>query len=327
MTPAGAPGQPWRLRSFETLASTSDLLIQLANAGEPAGLALLAHRQTAGRGSRGRAWTSPAGNLALSVLLRPTGPASHAGQWALLAAVALGDALRLHAPDAALSLKWPNDVLLDGRKLGGILIDGAAAPNGGLLWLVIGFGANLGAAPEVADRVAAGLGSAATPAQVAATLLDRLDHWRRVVLLDGFREAVTSLTDGRGVDVVVDVVGGPDARPSAQRLVGLGLLLAAPTAWTGWAEWSGSGQREQRVGVVHVAAVGASVALYTASWTARRRDRHGRQERPELEDPRRRRCLACHRRRRRRPTDRVVPRQQSRAGPGAAAVPAAAAQL
>ena len=186
MTPAGAPGQPWRLRSFETLASTSDLLIQLANAGEPAGLALLAHRQTAGRGSRGRAWTSPAGNLALSVLLRPTGPASHAGQWALLAAVALGDALRLHAPDAALSLKWPNDVLLDGRKLGGILIDGAAAPNGGLLWLVIGFGANLGAAPEVADRVAAGLGSAATPAQVAATLLDRLDHWRRVVLLDGF---------------------------------------------------------------------------------------------------------------------------------------------
>ena len=184
--PAGAPGQPWRLRSFETLASTSDLLIQLAAAGEPAGLAVLAQRQTAGRGSRGRAWTSPPRALALSVLLRPTGPASHAGQWALLAAVALADALTHHAPGIELSLKWPNDVLLGGRKLGGILIDSAATPGGGLLWLVIGFGANLGDAPDVPDRVAAGLGVAAPSAEVAATLLGRLDHWRRVVLLNGF---------------------------------------------------------------------------------------------------------------------------------------------
>ncbi len=204
MNPAGAPGSPWRLRRFEALASTSDLLVQLAAAGEPAGLAVLAARQTAGRGTRGRAWASTPGSLALSVLLRPPGPASRAGQWALLAAVALADALAHHAPGAALSLKWPNDVLLDGRKLGGILIDGAAASvepalgstsvepkagstgGGGLLWLVIGFGANLGAAPELPDRVAAGLGVAAAPAEVAATLLDRLDHWQRVVLLDGF---------------------------------------------------------------------------------------------------------------------------------------------
>ena len=75
---------------------------------------------------------------------------------------------------------------------------------------------------------------------------------------------------------VLDLVGGPGARPSAQRLVGLGLLLAAPTAWTGWAEWSDSGQREQRVGVVHAAANGAAVALYLASWAARRSDRHRR---------------------------------------------------
>ena len=75
---------------------------------------------------------------------------------------------------------------------------------------------------------------------------------------------------------VLDLVGGPDARPSAQRLVGLGLLLAGPTAWTGWAEWTASGQREQRVGVVHAAANGLAVALYAASWAARRGDRHGR---------------------------------------------------
>lgn len=75
---------------------------------------------------------------------------------------------------------------------------------------------------------------------------------------------------------VLDLVGGPDARPSAQRLVGLGLLLAGPTAWTGWAEWTTSGPREQRVGVVHATANGAAVALYLASWAARRGDRHGR---------------------------------------------------
>lgn len=75
---------------------------------------------------------------------------------------------------------------------------------------------------------------------------------------------------------VLDLVGGRGARGSAQRLVGLGLLLAGPTAWTGWAEWSGTGQREQRVGVVHAAANGAAIALYAASWAARRRDRHGR---------------------------------------------------
>ena len=201
MTLAGAPGHAWRLRSFEALASTSDLLIQLAVAGEPAGLAVLAARQTVGRGSRGRAWTSTPGSLALSVLLRPPGPASRAGQWALLAAVTLAEALAHHEPGAALSLKWPNDVLLDGRKLGGILIDSTAASveparmpcapggstgDGGLDWLVIGFGANLGAAPDLPDRVVAGLGSGAAPAAVAATLLDRVDHWQRVVLLDGF---------------------------------------------------------------------------------------------------------------------------------------------
>ena len=75
---------------------------------------------------------------------------------------------------------------------------------------------------------------------------------------------------------VLDLVGGPGARPSSQRLVGLGLLLAGPTAWTGWAEWTDSGQREQRVGVVHAAANGAAVALYLASWQARRGDRHRR---------------------------------------------------
>jgi uncharacterized membrane protein len=74
--------------------------------------------------------------------------------------------------------------------------------------------------------------------------------------------------------VVLDLVGGRGARRSAQRLVGLGVASALPVAVTGWAEWSGTGQREQRVGVVHAVSNAVAVALFTASWRARRSERH-----------------------------------------------------
>lgn len=169
----------WRLRHYPSVGSTSDICAALAVAGEPGGLAVRADRQTAARGSRGRDWATLPGNIAVSVLLRPTGPARDAGQWALLAAVAFREALA--AP--GLALKWPNDVLLDGKKLGGVLIDTALNPAGGLDWLVIGFGANLGAVPAL-DRPAASLPG--EPAAIAATLLVRLDHWPRIRHLEGF---------------------------------------------------------------------------------------------------------------------------------------------
>jgi uncharacterized membrane protein len=71
--------------------------------------------------------------------------------------------------------------------------------------------------------------------------------------------------------LVLDLVGGPSARPAATRLVGLGVLAFAPTAATGWAEWSAIGVREQRVGVVHAASNVAAVWLFAASWRARRK--------------------------------------------------------
>jgi uncharacterized membrane protein len=75
--------------------------------------------------------------------------------------------------------------------------------------------------------------------------------------------------------LVLDLAGGRGARPAAQRLVGLGVLSAAPTALTGWAEWSGIGHREQRVGVVHAVSNVVAVGLFATSWRARRADRHG----------------------------------------------------
>ena len=73
---------------------------------------------------------------------------------------------------------------------------------------------------------------------------------------------------------LLDLFGGSQSRPAAQRLVGVGLLAAAPTAWTGWAEWVASGRRERRVGLVHATSNAAAIGIYAASWLARRGGRH-----------------------------------------------------
>jgi BirA family biotin operon repressor/biotin-[acetyl-CoA-carboxylase] ligase len=179
----------WRLKIFETLGSTSDLCRNFAVNGEPAGLAVLARRQERGRGRDGRTWISTPGNLFLSVLFRPRGSMREAGTWSLLAAVALADALTPFLPDGAmLSLKWPNDLLLNGRKLSGILLDSEANAAGDIDWLVIGFGVNLAVAPAVPNRAVAALAefvAPPTPEDVAQSLLFRLDHWCALRERDG----------------------------------------------------------------------------------------------------------------------------------------------
>ncbi|WP_051622268.1 biotin--[acetyl-CoA-carboxylase] ligase [Acidocella facilis] len=167
---------PWRLECYEELGSTSDLVVTRAKAGEPSGLAVLALRQTAGRGSRGRAWSAPEGNLNLSILLRPTRPAAEAGLFSLVAGIAVAQALAGQGAQG-LSLKWPNDILCDGAKLAGILID--AVPDGARLdWLVIGIGINLRQAPEIPGRRTTALaaqGLVLAPEDAARAILARLE--------------------------------------------------------------------------------------------------------------------------------------------------------
>ena len=74
---------------------------------------------------------------------------------------------------------------------------------------------------------------------------------------------------------ILDLVGGAQAAPAAQRLIGTGLLAAAPTAWTGWAEWSNASPRDQRVGLVHAVVNAVAIGTYGASWVARRRGQRG----------------------------------------------------
>jgi len=209
----------WRLRHHVSLPSTSDLCIGLANQGEPEGLAILADRQTQGRGSRGRLWTSPPGALCLSLLVRPRDPARDAGHWALLAALALYDALVPLAP-AELSLKWPNDLLRNGQKLGGILLDAATNAHG-LDWLVIGIGANLGTAPPGAAALPA------NPATTAPAILAGITAWYRRRLLEGWSAIRTAwLARAHPVGTPVRVrAGGTDVAGAFDGLAEDGGLL------------------------------------------------------------------------------------------------------
>lgn len=189
MTPASA--RPvWRIEIHDELPSTSDLVRARAEQGESAGLAVLARRQTQGRGSRGRAWSTPPGNLAISILLRPRLPIREAACMSLVAGLALAEALREAAPPGApLTLKWPNDVLLDGRKLAGILLDSQGDGAGAIAWLIAGIGVNLAVAPTLPDRIAACLAEVVPPPSpdaFATRLLERLAHWSARLDIAGF---------------------------------------------------------------------------------------------------------------------------------------------
>lgn len=143
---------------LQTVDSTNTYAKKMAEAGAAAGTLVFAHHQTAGRGRQGNVWDGFTGNLFATLILRPQVSAPHVGQLSFLFAVALADSLReILPPDADLGLKWPNDILLQGRKCAGILLEseGVEGADRSLPWLVGGFGVNLAAAPEGAISVTA----------------------------------------------------------------------------------------------------------------------------------------------------------------------------
>ncbi len=167
-----------------TVASTNEEALRLAAQGEAGGLWVVAEAQAKGRGRGGRGWSSPPGNLYASHLLRLTCPLTTAQQLTLLAPVALFDAVAVllghpaHSTDK-LRLKWPNDLLVDGAKVSGILLESAMATGGGLV-LVMGLGLNLASHPPGLDQAATHLheqGSQATPEQALAALAGAMARW------------------------------------------------------------------------------------------------------------------------------------------------------
>jgi BirA family biotin operon repressor/biotin-[acetyl-CoA-carboxylase] ligase len=139
----------WRVQVLGTTPSTQDLVRSMADTGEPEGLAVQALQQTSGRGRHGNLWSSPMGNLYLSVLLRPAARPDKAAQMAFVAALALSDAIdEVIEEGHAKTLKWPNDVLIDGKKVSGILLETKIDNHGRVDYLIIGTGVNIFAPPE-----------------------------------------------------------------------------------------------------------------------------------------------------------------------------------
>lgn len=204
----------WRLVALPEVDSTNEELRRRAATDPAEGLAVMAAVQTAGRGRRGRVWASPPGNLYLSVRLDQGPTLAETAQLSFVAAVALGDALAEAAPHVPVRFKWPNDLLIGGAKVSGILLetDGPA--------VIVGIGVNVAWAPppgETAYR-ATNLkeeGAAVTASDLGRVLLRHLrscvGQWRgRGFPI--FRQAWLDKAQGLGGEVVARLQTGEEVR-------------------------------------------------------------------------------------------------------------------
>ena len=144
--PRAEPSRSVRVRNHASLDSTNSEALRLARAGERGPLWIVARDQTAGRGRRGREWVSAAGNLAASLLFTSSVAPAVAATLGFVASLAVCETCRALAPGPIFALKWPNDVLANGGKVAGLLLESEA--QGGALAIVVGIGVNLASAPE-----------------------------------------------------------------------------------------------------------------------------------------------------------------------------------
>lgn len=187
-----ARGEAWPgiIESFEVIDSTNERVKELARTGAGEWAVVVATHQTAGRGRQGSTWRSPPGNLALTVLLRPSLPPPHAGLIPLMAGVAVRDALAEFGVEA--ELKWPNDVLVAGRKMAGILAE-AAWGSEGMEGVALGIGVNLDIVREElplelresVTSIAAETGQAPDTARAAAAVLAQMSVWYHALAREG----------------------------------------------------------------------------------------------------------------------------------------------
>lgn len=167
-----------KLTIVDVTGSTNDDLLEAGKQGAPHGTGLAARAQTAGRGRRGHKWDSTVGNLLLSIVLRPcVNPAKYSGL-AAVSGLAVLETLKKQGLANEIGLKWPNDLVARGRKLGGILVE-AARDNEGKPFAVCGIGVNVTYTPqEVPDGGLAAIGLSDLNESVPAVdmLLDEVYH-------------------------------------------------------------------------------------------------------------------------------------------------------
>ena len=187
----------WHIRHYERVTSTNDLAARLAEQGTAEGCVVVAEAQSAGRGRQGRVWSSPAGaGLYVSAVLRPRSDV--VPLMTIAAGVAIAEGIQA-ATGLGATLKWPNDLLVGGRKLAGILAEAGSSP-GGVPHVVLGFGINVLPAafpPDVASRATSLEGELGRTIERGllldacldrlATRYDDLHHGRITLVLDAWR--------------------------------------------------------------------------------------------------------------------------------------------
>jgi BirA family biotin operon repressor/biotin-[acetyl-CoA-carboxylase] ligase len=166
----------YHLLSFDELDSTNEEARRLAQNGGSHGAVIWAKRQTGGKGRMGRNWVSSEGNLFVSVLLQPGKPLDELSQLSFVTAVAVIEALEdMVAKPAKLQCKWPNDILLGDRKLGGILLESFQSTDG-RAWVVVGLGVNVDSFPPRTEFPATCLKDAGVELVSAKIILSRFIH-------------------------------------------------------------------------------------------------------------------------------------------------------
>ncbi len=197
-----------RIIRLHFVDSTNAQALRLARAGERGPLWVVAKEQSAGRGRRGMAWVSPAGNLHATLMLTDPAPPAAAAQLGFVAGLALHDAAVTAVPVLApqLALKWPNDLLCAGRKIAGILIEGEGAP----VTVAVGIGVNCRHHPDATEFPAtdfsaegADVDAAALFDHLAAAMQARLAQWRRGCGFFGVRAAWLARASGLGQPIRV----------------------------------------------------------------------------------------------------------------------------
>lgn len=226
----------WSVHSVDSTGSTNADVAAAARSGAAEGYAVVAYHQSAGRGRLDRRWEAPPGtSLAMSFLLRPDGvPVARWAWLPLLAGVAVVDAVAAAAGASAV-LKWPNDVLLDGGKLSGILTERIETPAGPAA--VAGIGLNVAQTAEQlppggASLAPYGAGADAVLDAVAARLAEWYGAWRAAggdPYASGLAEAYAGRCDTLGREVRAELPGGDALVGRATAVDDAGRLLVAPS--------------------------------------------------------------------------------------------------
>ncbi|MET0272479.1 MAG: biotin--[acetyl-CoA-carboxylase] ligase [Phenylobacterium sp.] len=187
------------IEAYDEIDSTNAEARRRAEAGEGGPLWITAAVQTAGRGRRGRAWSTNRGNLAATLLITTDVAPAEAAQLSFVAALAAAELADACLGSGAARLKWPNDVLVFGRKAVGILVESGGRPDG-RLWLAVGIGVNLAHAPTdtqpPATAFADHMGSPPPqPLEALDILATAFERWRRLWATQGFAPVARGWTE------------------------------------------------------------------------------------------------------------------------------------